>query len=411
MNRVERHIVIKGNASYQIIDDLCFKSKNLYNYTNYLVRKEFFKTSKLPSKFSMINGFVKENQMDYRSLSPQTSQQVVFQVFQNWASYFKALKSFKDNPDKFSSKPKIPRYKEKNGRNVVVFTNQQCRIKDGYIRFPKSTDLQPLKTMVPHLVQVRIVPQATCYVIEIIYKKEGVQHDLDNNLHLGIDIGLNNLISCVDNTCNTNPFIIKGGIIKSINQYYNKSKAIFQSYIGDKGISKRITRLTHKRNNLIDNYLHHTSRFVIEYCLQYKIGNIVIGHNLNWKQEINLGKRNNQNFVSIPFNTLISQIQYKAEEVGIIVSVTEESYTSKVDHLANEPMEHREQYLGRRVKRGLFKSSTGVFLNSDTNGAIGILRKVIGNGFIPKLNRGIGLMPYKINMSYRRKVLKLSNGF
>ena len=411
MNRVERHIVIKGNASYKIIDDLCFKSKNLYNYTNYLVRKEFFKTSKLPSKFSMINGFVKENQMDYRSLSPQTSQQVVFQVFQNWASYFKALKSFKDNPDKFSSKPKIPRYKEKNGRNVVVFTNQQCRIKDGYIRFPKSTDLQPLKTMVPHLVQVRIVPQATCYVIEIIYKKEGVQHDLDNNLHLGIDIGLNNLISCVDNTGNTNPFIIKGGIIKSINQYYNKSKAIFQSYIGDKGISKRITRLTHKRNNLIDNYLHHTSRFVIEYCLQYKIGNIVIGHNLNWKQEINLGKRNNQNFVSIPFNTLISQIQYKAEEVGIIVSVTEESYTSKVDHLANEPMEHREQYLGRRVKRGLFKSSTGVFLNSDINGAIGILRKVIGNGFIPKPNRGIGLMPYKINMSYRRKVLKLSNGF
>jgi len=248
--------------------------------------------------------------------------------------------------------------------------------------------------------QVRIIPYPTCYVIEIIYNKEiKICKNLDNNIYLSIDLGINNLIACVANKSDVEPVLIKGKILKSINQYYNKTKAKLQSYIDNKGISNRIKKLIFKRNNRVANYLHHTSRFVINYCLENGIKTITIGKNDGWKQSINIGKVNNQKFVSIPFNTLIQQIEYKAEEVGIEVILTEESYTSKVDHLAFETMKYHSKYLGGRVKRGLFKSSTGLILNADINGALGILRKVIGDNFLNKksvLNRGLVVNPLKI---------------
>ena len=153
------------------------------------------------------------------------------------------------------------------------------------------------------------------------------------------------------------------------------------SYIGGKGISKRINKLTLKRNCKMSDYMHKTSRFIINYCIENRIETIVIGNNKDWKQNCNMGKRNNQNFVSIPFEKLISQIQYKSEEVGIKVIITEESYTSKIDHYAGEEMCYHDTYLGKRIKRGLFRSRTGKILNADLNGAIGILRKVSDESF------------------------------
>ena len=128
--------------------------------------------------------------------------------------------------------------------------------------------------------------------------------------------------------------------------------------------------------------------------------NIVIGKNKEWKQEINLGKKINQNFVSIPYNSFIEKMAYKCENYGIKLHLTEESYTSKCDHLANEPLEHRENYLGKRVKRGLFKSSIGKFINADLNGAIGIARKVFPDAVQTLRDSETAFVPLKISIGF-----------
>ena len=392
LNRVERHI-IKHNSE---IDKLCFLSKNLYNYANYCIRQSFTKTGKIPSEYELTGKLAKRRQSDYKALPSQTSQQIIKLLYKNWKSFFSAIKEYKKNPHKYRGRPKLPKYKDKNGRNIVIFTGQQCKIKNGFIKFPKGV-LEPLRTKVDNVVQVRLVPQATCYVIEVVYEKEvKICENLKEDRILGVDLGINNLATCVNNV-GMKPFIINGKPLKSINQYSNKLRAKGMSYVKDKGTSKNIRRVLLKRNNLIQNYLHHASRFIISYCVKCGIGTVIVGHNKEWKQEANMGKRNNQNFISIPFNSLIQQLRYKGEEVGIRVIETEESYSSKVDHFAHETMKYHKTYLGKRVKRGLFQSSTGKVLNADINGAIGIIRKVIGDSFVEEIvNRGQALCPIKI---------------
>lgn len=400
MNRVERHIIRNDKE----LNYLCWLSKNLYNYTNYCLRQSFSHTGKLPSEYELTKKFAKREQADYKALPAQTSQQVIKLLYNNWKSFFKAVKDYKKNPKKYKGRPKLPSYKDKDGQNIVLFTGQQCHVKEGIIKFPKNV-YKPLRTKVDNVVQVRIVPQATCYIIEVVYEKEGkIYGNLKKEKLLAIDLGVNNLATCVNNV-GKKPFIINGKPLKSINQYSNKLKAKYMSYIGGKGTSKRTQSVLFKRNNLIQNYLHHASKLIINYCVDNDIGTIIIGHNSGWKQEVETGKVNNQNFVSIPFNTLIQQIQYKGEEVGITVILTEESYSSKVDHLAFETMEHHENYLGKRVKRGLFKSSTGKYLNADVNGAIGIARKVTGDTVIRQLiSRGQALCPVRLNTGNLTKV-------
>ena len=197
---------------------------------------------------------------------------------------------------------------------------------------------------------------------------------LDNGNYLGIDIGLDNLASCVSNTGSC--FIINGRPLKSINQYYNKRLSYLKSKLKDnKHTSKQIRSLTNKRNNKIKDYLHKASRILVNHVVSNGINTIIIGHNKYWKQEINIGKRNNQNFVSIPFNMFISMVSYKATLEGINVKIVEESYTSKCSFLDNEQICKHESYKGRRIKRGLFKTSFGKIINADINGAFNIIRK------------------------------------
>lgn len=368
MNRIERHIVITDKN----LDNLCFLSKNLYNYCNYLIRQEFINNHKMLSEYDLTTKLAKEKQVDYIALPAQSSQQIIKLLFKNWKSFFKVCKV----KDKLNGRPKMPKYKDKTkGRNIVVFTSQQCKLKNGFIHFPKRANIAPLKTKVDNIRQVRIVPQCSCFVIEVVYDKKKQAAKLNSDAYLSIDLGLNNLVTSYD-PLNNKSFIVNGRPLKSINQYYNKKKAFLMSCIGDKGTSNRIRRMALKRNCKIDDYMHKASRFVINYCLKNHIANIVIGNNKDWKQKCNMGKRNNQNFVSIPFEKIISMIQYKAEEHGMNVIITEESYTSKIDHFAGEEMCKHEKYLGKRVKRGLFISSTGRIINADENGAIGILLKL-----------------------------------
>ena len=402
LQRVERHIVINNKE----LEEITHLSKNLYNYANYAVRQSFFKTGKIPKEYELTTKFAKREQVDYRAMpSAQSAQQVIKLLFKNWKSFFSAIKEYKKYPEKFKKAPKPPQYKNKDGKNIIIFTSQEAKIKNGFIHLPKRANIAPIKTKVSTLKQVRIVPQATCFAVEIVYEIEQKQADLINDTWLSIDLGLNNLVTTFNNI-GEKPFIINGKILKSINQYYNKQKAKLMSFIGDKGSSNRINRLTHKRNMMINDQIHKASKFVVDYAVKHKIEKIIIGDNVDWKQNINIGKKNNQKFVSIPHSKLINQIVYKAENVGIKVITTEESWTSKTDNFALEPLKkHLDDAVvkpswGKRVKRGLFRSSTNRIFNADVNGAIGIARKVIRESNLSGLlaNRGVATTPIRYNV-------------
>lgn len=394
MRLVERHIV-KDNR----FEDICLKSGLLYNYVLFNVRQGIFDGSYI-KEYDFSTKLCKENQIDFRNLPTAVSQQVIAQVFSSIMSWIRSKKEYEKSPSKFKSKPKLPKYKRGKKQNMAIFTTSACRLKnDGCIHFIKNI-IQPIKTKIGEnkLCQVRIIPQATCYVVEVIYEKKEQDLNLDKNNVLSIDFGLNNLCTCISNV-GTTPFIVNGKIIKSFNQWYNKRKARLMSYIGDKGISNRLRQLNNYRNFWIDDHIHKISRFIVNHCIDNNIGSLVIGLSKGWKNGINLGKRINQKFVEIPFSKLIDKISYKCKLVGISFQVNEESYTSKVDHLAFEKLCKHDVYLGKRKKRGLFQSSIGKLINADINGAIGIGRKVFDDSYVSRIiDSGLAFNPVRVNI-------------
>ena len=403
VERIEKHL-LKNNLKE--IDQLCFNSKNLYNYCNYILRQSFLKTGKLPNEYELSHQLVIEKQVDWSKMKANTNQQVLKFLYKNWKSFFETTKEYKVNPDKFLGKPKLPKYKDKEkGRNFVNFTCcNKSNIKDGYFYFPKFTKIDPIRTAVrnENLCCARIVPDTNCYWLEIVYKIEVPDKNTSiTGDYLSIDLGINNFATCY-NSKNNSSFIVDGKVLKSFNQFYNKKDAELKSklkIINNQYTSKRTKKLSLKRENKINDYMHKVSAYIIDYCLENKIGSIVIGHNKSWKQNCNIGKVNNQKFVQIPFNKFINQLQYKCENFGLEFILTEESYTSKIDHYAVEEMKHQNNYLGSRKHRGLFQSNKGFEINADVNGAIGILRKVIDNSqFIEIVNRGVVTSPNRINI-------------
>jgi len=392
MQLVERHVILDERFY-----DICHKSALLYNFVTFHYRQAIFQKQEYFSEFEMSTLCAEFNQEDYRALPAQTSQQVIKQVFKNFKSWQKAKKEYGKNPSNFTGKPKLPKYKKGKKQNVVVFTNQTCKLKNGFIHFPKSTNLKPFKTNVDSFQQVRIVPNATCYIVEVVYNKEESDLGLNENNFISLDLGLNNYVSAVSNV--EQSFIINGKIMKSFNHWFNKHKAKLMSFVGDKGNSNRLEKLNNKRNFWIEDKNHKISRFIINYCIEHNIGTIIIGKNKQWKNGINIGKKNNQKFVELPHAKLIDKITYKAKLVGIKVIEAEESYTSKCDALALEPIKKQVNYLGKRVKRGLFQSNVGKIINADINGAINIARQVIGNSFVNEIvNSGLVFRPKTINI-------------
>lgn len=414
IQRVERHIIKPSKKNFAIFKEFTHNSKNLYNYCNFILRQSFFENKILPGEYDLVTQLTKENQVDYRSLPTHCSKQTIKLLYKNWKAFFKALKSYQKDKSRFISNPKIPKYKKKDGLNIVVFDKQQVRIKQGEkitkLHFPekyngKELKIEPIITKVDletsTIKQVRVVPKTTCFIVEVVYETETVETPKIDGSFLSIDLGLNNFVTSIDNQSRT-PFIINGKGIKSINQFYNKMKAKYQgiSIKSNKLYStKRLNSLSHKRKNKIDDFMHKASNYVVKHCVKHKIQTVVVGKNDGWKQEIKLGKRTNQNFVSIPFENFINKLTYKCENFGIKLITTNESYTSKCDHFAGEEMKHHENYLGKRVKRGLFKSSTGRTLNADINGAIGIARKVFHDAVKSLVDSGTAFVPIKININ------------
>ena len=404
MKIVERHIIKKSDKRWKSLDNICFLSKNLYNSALYYIRKHKEETGKFIRYNDLEREFKLNNQPDYRIMPINSSQQALMMVDKSLTVYFKLLSKWKKDNKSLNGCPKFPKYKDKiKGRFAVIFTIDQAKLKDGYVHFPKKSFIEPIKTNVESLKQVRIIPQSSCYVIEIIYEKQEKEKMINDN-YLSIDLGLNNLMTCFD-TKNNKAIIINGKPVKSINQYYNKRQSKIKSKLiknHNKYSSNRLNNLTLKRNNKITDYLHKSSRFIVNYCVNNQISNLVVGYNKEWKQEINIGKRNNQNFVQIPHQNFIYMLEYKCKLDGINFIQNEESYTSKCSALDLESLNKHDNYLGKRIKRGLFVSSKGIKVNADLNGALNILRKVSpdkGKEIIQTQRcRGQAIWPSKINL-------------
>jgi putative transposase len=359
--------------------DWCVKAKNLYNQSLYYWRQSVFGNIQYFTEFELLGLFREYNEENFIQLPSHCGQEIIKNLFKNIKSWHRARKSYNKDPNKFSGKPRMPKYKK--DLSIIGFNNGQIKWKSGYIHFPKMIGIPPIKTNIYKeykLGACRVIPKSNHFVVEFTYTIPDVVQKEYNGKALGIDLGVNNICSCISNTGNS--YIINGKPLKSINAFYNKRLGKLQKQLkSDIFTSKRIERLAFKRNNLIKNYIHHTSKYIIKNAEELDITKIIIGNNKNWKREINIGKRNNQNFVSIPHSQLIKQIEYKAMKIGIEVINIEESYTSKCSAMDLEPICKHEIYVGNRVKRGLFKTANGTKINADVNGAINILRKVIGD--------------------------------
>ncbi len=388
MQLVERHSIECNDPRYAIIDEAAFKSKNLYNAALYEVRQAYIFQGRYLTYTEMDKRM--QQHEAYQALPAKVSQQVLMQLDTAWKSFFAARKEYKRDPSKFLGRPKLPKYKDKaNGRNLLVYTVQAISrrgLKQGFVQ-PSQLPIS-VKTKQQSIDQVRIVPKKGSYVVEVVYEEAVVQANVHPNLYAGIDIGVNNLATVASNKVGFVPRIVNGRPVKSWNQFYNKRRAELQSKLGSTGTTKRMDRLTTTRNRRINHYLHTASRQIIDLLVQEGIGTLVIGKNDGWKQKVEMGKRNTQNFVQIPHARFIQMLSYKAELVGIKVMITEESYTSKASFLDRDPLPVRGKgdsekhiFSGKRIKRGLYRASDGREVNADINGAANIIRKVAPDAF------------------------------
>lgn len=405
VSRTEKHIIKSSDNYFSLILSFCKQSKKLYNHANYLIRQEFMKNKKM-LKYGDLDKILKadEEYPDYQNMpTAQSAQQILRLLDKNWKAFMVSIKDWSKNKEKYSGRPELPKYLKKNGSYILILTNQNCKLKDGKIHFPKvfqGFTINPKFTEKENVVsfqQVRLIPHKNRIVAEVVYNIDIPEIKADNQRYIGIDIGINNLAT-VCNNIGGSAFIINGKPLKSINQYYNKQVSRYREItkrMNKADYSKRMDRLTEKRNSKIDDYLHKASRYIINYCVKNNIHTIVIGKNKEWKQNSRLSKKVNQNFVQIPFARLIEMIQYKAEEKGIAVMLTEESYTSGTSFIDNEEPVKENYNKARRISRGLFVSNNGVKINADLNGAYQILKKVVPI----KWDRGCVLHPFVVNVA------------
>ena len=393
MRQVERHWIKEGHELYSICDDLTFKAKNLYNAGLYHIRQSIFERNKFqeeekPSVLSwieLVSQFRKEKQSDMLELPSKVSTNILKTLGSSISSYYQLLKCYHDKSNlSVTSKPQLPRYLHKTeGRSVVEFTNQTISKKRGLngelILCPKDFNLViPTKVKTPK--SVRIVPKLKSFVIEVIYEVEVSPLKQTGN-YVAIDLGIDNLAS-ITFSDGTNPLVVKGAQLKSINQGYNRLIAKAKSKLpANQKTSQGIHRLWRNRELKLQSELHKVTSFLSLYFDEMAIEKVFVGKNQGWKQEISLGKKTNQTFTQIPFTTFISQLTYKCSARGIEVVEQEESYTSKASFVDQDEIptygkgNEKFAFSGKRVSRGMYRTKNGFLLNADVNGSYNILVK------------------------------------
>ena len=381
--RTESHVIRRDNPLWKTVDRNCFLSKNMYNYANFEIRKRFIEERYWMRYAEMAKTF--KSSEPYKELMSQPSQQTLTLLDAMWKSFFTAIKDWKKNPGKYLGRPKLPKYLPKNGRYIWSIKNNGCRIRDGRLEFViKRLSKVSIPTKARgRLLCVRFVPKGTCYVMEVLTEVEVPEQPTGEPKRIvGIDLGVNNLVTAANNI-GLMPIIVNGKGIKSINQFYNKQKAKIQSELMMRNgtrTSKKIEGMLFKRCCRIKTKFHQISRLVVNYCAANHIDTIVCGLNRGWKQEVGMGKQNNQRFSYIPYDILINQFAYKCQDAGIRFLVVEEAYTSGTSVLDDE-LPTKEFYdKSRRKKRGLFYWSGGT-VNADVNAACQIIKKVSPNAF------------------------------
>ena len=381
----ERHTIRRGDSRFDLLDAEAFKSKNLYNATLYAVRQHFFETGEYLPYARLQKKFQDESQPDYKALPSKVAQQTMKMVDQNFRAFFKALKSYKQHPEKFTGRPKLPKYLDKkDGRYILTYTNQAVSKREhdkNHVVKLSGIDVS-VKTMVPYrqIQQARVVKRLDCYVVEVVYETPDIKPMVgDNGRYCAIDLGVSNFATVTSNIPGFMPYVVDGRELKSYNRYYNKelsnAKSILDTRNKGRKSSRKIKRLTERRNNKVRDFMHKASRMITNQLASDGVSTVFVGKNDGWKQDVNIGARNNQNFVQIPYEMFISQLTYKCAMLGISVKTVNESYTSKCSFLDGEEICKHERYLGKRIKRGLFRASDGRLINADVNGSYNILRK------------------------------------
>ena len=407
VKRIVKFNIKKSHIDYKYIKTQLIESKEIYNFANYILRQLYFKNSnrhryslefinEYPSLKDLFLKYIEENKqfsslfykiicefsnLKQYSINLKIVQNIVDKLKNDWTSYWKLLKMKKNKT--YDEKINIPRYKKKY--NLVEYNNQvisKKKLKQGYIGTDKMK--QGIKIANRHKVLdckcFRIYNKNDKILCELIYEKE-IEQVKKNDKVASIDIGLENLFTIVFNY-NKKGISIKGTKLKAINQYFNKEKARLQSMLPNKQyVSKFINQLLYKKIEQLRNYIGYYTNKLIEILRTERISKLVVGYNKGWKQEINIGSKNNQSFVNIPFRKILDILRYKLEDNGIEYKEQEESYTSKASYLDNDeiPIYKEEtneiKFNGRRIKRGIYKSKQGKIINADLNGALNILKK------------------------------------
>ena len=415
VNRVEQHRIKKNHKFFTIIDDLCLKSKNMYNYGNYIIRQEFIETSKEKEqglresanwiRYNTLFSMVKCSE-PYKDLGSNVGQATLRKLDNNWSSFFESTKDYMNNPTKYLGRPKMPGYLPKeNGRYQCGLDNNKFKIIDGYVYFcwkPLKVMNNTFMTNIPEgtkLMQLRFVPKNGEYIMEVVYQIEVPDIEEKAERIASIDLGVDNLMTITTN-CGVKPLVINGKPLKSINQYYNKNISEMRSELKKRhnaDWSKEMQRFTIKRNNKVDDYIQKSTKMVIDFCKENNIDTLVCGYNSGWKQESDMIKKVNQTFVSIPHESIINRLSYKCETVGILFKTPEESYTSGTSFLDGEEPVKENYDKSRRVNRGLFISNNCTKINADVNGSYQITKKVFPNAYSNGIEDA-GLHPIRLEV-------------
>ena len=387
---VKQQLKHLSKEEYLILRELCHSAKNLYNQAVYNIRQYYFDEGKYLNYVE--NNKLLKSSENYKILNSNMAQQILKEVDGAFKSFFRLLKL--KSKGEYKEKVKLPKYLPKNSFTTLVV---------GFVRLNENTFIlpysqsykknhRPIKINIPPLLldknikEIRIIPKfnARFFEIQYTYQVENEERNLDKNNALAIDLGVNNLATCVTNRGKS--FIVDGKKLKSINQWFNKYNAKLQSIKDKQGYGKTLTMkqkyIWNKRNNRVNDYLSKSARIIINYCLANSIGTLVCGYNNDFQRNSDIGKKNNQNFVNIPFSKLQSKLEYLCEFYGIKYVDQEESYTSKASFFdMNIIPEYKEKdnieysFSGKRVRRGMYKTLKGYILNADVNGALNILKK------------------------------------
>ena len=388
---VKQQVKHLSKEDYKTIKELCHIAKNLANEAIYNVRQYYFSEGeflKYEKNYTLL-----KNSPNYKALNSNMAQQILKEIDGSFKSFFGLLKLAKQGKYTFKD-CRLPHYLPKDGYTTLVIGF--VRLKENKLILPFSNSFKKTHkaveiTIPPILLdkkvkEIRIIPKAKARFFEIqyIYEAECVQRNLNTNNALALDLGINNLVTAVSS--NGRSFIIDGRKLKSINQWFNKENARLQSIKDKQHYGKKPTNrqkaIARDRNNKVNDYMNKAARKVINYCIANDIGALVVGYNETFQRNSHIGKRNNQNFVNIPYGHLRSKLEYLCRLNGIIFVKQEESYTSKSSfwdkddipvYNADNPGEY--QFSGNRVHRGQYKTASGKTINADVNGALNIMRK------------------------------------